>query len=58
MGDVKYYNGGISPEAVKILPERPFKIEVGDDGIIGRRVSIWTQNGTVGPLAEGIVGYN
>ncbi|KAI0527728.1 hypothetical protein F5B22DRAFT_1062 [Xylaria bambusicola] len=36
---------------------QPFKIEVGSDGIIGRRVSVWTQKG-VGPIAEGIVGYN
>jgi hypothetical protein len=37
--------------------ERPMKIGVGVDGIIGRRVSVWTQQG-VGPVAEGIVGYN
>ncbi|KAK5631933.1 hypothetical protein RRF57_007647 [Xylaria bambusicola] len=36
---------------------RPFKIEVGIDGIVGRRVSVWTQKG-VGPIAEGIVGFN
>lgn len=37
--------------------ERPLKMEVGVDGIIGRRVSIWTERGA-GPVAEGIVGYN
>ncbi|GAP89714.1 hypothetical protein SAMD00023353_3600080 [Rosellinia necatrix] len=43
--------------SVEVELERPLKIEVGVDGIIGRRVSIWTQQGT-GPVAEGIVGYN
>ncbi|KAI1430820.1 hypothetical protein GGR50DRAFT_690198 [Xylaria sp. CBS 124048] len=37
--------------------ERPVKIEVGVDGIIGRRVSLWTHRG-MGPVAEGIIGYN
>ncbi|KAI1127619.1 hypothetical protein F5Y10DRAFT_242304 [Nemania abortiva] len=37
--------------------EQPMKIEVGVDGVIGRRVSVWTRQG-VEPVAEGIVGYN
>ncbi|KAI0186953.1 hypothetical protein EV127DRAFT_437488 [Xylaria flabelliformis] len=37
--------------------ERPVKMEVGDDGIIGRRVSIWIQQSTE-PLSEGIAGFN
>ncbi|KAI1769983.1 hypothetical protein F4818DRAFT_280474 [Hypoxylon cercidicola] len=35
----------------------PVKIEVGNDGIIGRRVSLWSQHATE-PMAEGIIGYN
>ncbi|KAI0535131.1 hypothetical protein GGR58DRAFT_23528 [Xylaria digitata] len=43
--------------AMGVKLERSMKIEVGVDGIIGRRVSVWTQQGA-GPVAEGIVGYN
>ncbi|KAI2602794.1 hypothetical protein GGR54DRAFT_644695 [Hypoxylon sp. NC1633] len=35
----------------------PMKIEVGGDGIIGRRVTLWSQQ-AVDPIAEGIIGYN
>ncbi|KAI0964923.1 hypothetical protein F4678DRAFT_468063 [Xylaria arbuscula] len=48
--------GGEIP-SVEVRLGRPMKIEVGVDGVIGRRVSVWTQEG-VGPVAEGIVGYN
>lgn len=37
--------------------ERPVKMEVGVDGIIGRRVSIWIQQSKE-PLLEGIAGFN
>ncbi|KAI0874361.1 hypothetical protein GGS24DRAFT_500901 [Hypoxylon argillaceum] len=43
--------------SMEVELDRPMKIEVGVDGIIGRRVSVWTQQGA-GPVAEGIVGYN
>ncbi|KAI1268716.1 hypothetical protein F5Y18DRAFT_240637 [Xylariaceae sp. FL1019] len=33
------------------------KIEVGNDGLIGRRVSVWTDRGQ-SPVAEGIIGWN
>ncbi|KAI2617233.1 hypothetical protein GGS26DRAFT_596554 [Hypomontagnella submonticulosa] len=36
---------------------QPMKIEVGGDGIIGRRVTLWSQH-AVDPIAEGIIGYN
>ncbi|KAI3336340.1 hypothetical protein HD806DRAFT_2305 [Xylariaceae sp. AK1471] len=36
---------------------QPMKVEVGSDGIIGRRVSVWTQQGAA-PVAEGIIGFN
>ncbi|KAI0016298.1 hypothetical protein F4780DRAFT_696896 [Xylariomycetidae sp. FL0641] len=36
---------------------RPMKIEVGGDGIIGRRVSLFRANLNA-PVAEGIIGYN
>ncbi|KAI1272040.1 hypothetical protein F5Y07DRAFT_403813 [Xylaria sp. FL0933] len=48
---------GAKAPSLEVELGRPMKIEVGIDGIIGRRVSVWTQNGA-GPLAEGIVGYN
>ncbi|KAI4864248.1 hypothetical protein F4820DRAFT_340379 [Hypoxylon rubiginosum] len=35
----------------------PVKIEVGSDGIIGRRVTLWSQHAT-DPIAEGVIGYN
>lgn len=35
----------------------PMKVEVGNEGIIGRRVTIWKE-GVSYPLAEGIIGYN
>ncbi|KAG6309431.1 hypothetical protein E4U44_006939 [Claviceps purpurea] len=40
--------------------ELPLSLEVGNDGIIGRRVSLsWeTRSGSEGPVAEGIVGFN
>ncbi|KAI1114858.1 hypothetical protein F5Y14DRAFT_450715 [Nemania sp. NC0429] len=49
--------GGETRWSMEVELEEPVKIEVGDDGIIGRRVSLWTQQGT-GPVSEGIVGYN
>ncbi|KAI1346589.1 hypothetical protein F5Y01DRAFT_297445 [Xylaria sp. FL0043] len=48
---------GAKVPSLEVELGRPMKIEVGIDGIIGRRVSVWTQNGA-GPIAEGIVGYN
>ncbi|KAI0429933.1 hypothetical protein F5Y09DRAFT_342151 [Xylaria sp. FL1042] len=48
-------SGKIPPLEIEL--GQPMKIEVGADGIIGRRVSVWTHNGA-GPVAEGIVGYN
>ncbi|KAI2621862.1 hypothetical protein GGS21DRAFT_377963 [Xylaria nigripes] len=44
-------------QTVEVELERPLRIEVGTNGIIGRRVSVWTQQG-VEPIAEGIIGYN
>ncbi|KAI8627351.1 hypothetical protein F5Y19DRAFT_176302 [Xylariaceae sp. FL1651] len=42
---------------VDVVLGQPMNIEVGVNGIIGRRVSVWTQHG-LGPVAEGIIGYN
>ncbi|KAI0129040.1 hypothetical protein BJ170DRAFT_594860 [Xylariales sp. AK1849] len=36
---------------------RLLTVGVGGDGIIGRRVTIWTPN-AMEPFAEGVVGYN
>ncbi|KAI0166499.1 hypothetical protein GGR57DRAFT_27773 [Xylariaceae sp. FL1272] len=36
---------------------QPVKLEVGNDGLIGRRVSIWTDR-DLSPVAEGIIGWN
>ncbi|KAI1194738.1 hypothetical protein F5X97DRAFT_264605 [Nemania serpens] len=49
--------GGEAKWSMEVELEQPMKIEVGGDGIIGRRVSVWTHQGT-GPVSEGIVGYN
>jgi hypothetical protein len=49
--------GGVQVRSMEVELGRPMKIEVGSDGIIGRRVTIWTQ-GCVEPVAEGIIGYN
>ncbi|KAI1768910.1 hypothetical protein GGR53DRAFT_476286 [Hypoxylon sp. FL1150] len=43
--------------SVEVPLTYPVKIEVGNDGIIGRRVSLWSQHAT-DPIAEGIIGYN
>ncbi|KAI0406642.1 hypothetical protein F4802DRAFT_88813 [Xylaria palmicola] len=48
---------GIIGNSLEFELERPLTIGFGNDGIIGRKVSIWTQHGA-GPLAEGIIGYN
>lgn len=45
---------------IELPLERPLSLEVGKDGIIGRRVSMFSRRES-GPdivLAEGIVGYN
>ncbi|KAI1384377.1 uncharacterized protein F4822DRAFT_361960 [Hypoxylon trugodes] len=43
--------------SIEVPLSHPMKIEVGGDGIIGRRVTIWSQH-AVDPIAEGIIGYN
>ncbi|KAI0379569.1 hypothetical protein F5Y04DRAFT_259383 [Hypomontagnella monticulosa] len=48
-------DGHIRP--VEVPLSHPMKIEVGGDGIIGRRVTLWSQH-AVDPIAEGIIGYN
>ncbi|KAI1805573.1 hypothetical protein F4811DRAFT_209021 [Daldinia bambusicola] len=42
---------------IEVPLTHPMKIEVGGDGIIGRRVTLWSQH-AVDPIAEGIIGYN
>ncbi|KAI0470574.1 hypothetical protein GGR56DRAFT_134484 [Xylariaceae sp. FL0804] len=44
--------------AMEVRFGRPLKIAVGGDGIIGRRVSMWTTSKMSRPVAEGIIGYN
>lgn len=60
----KFSIGGLSapcgrPETPNIWTRlaHPMKVEVGNDGIIGRRVTIWKE-GVSYPVAEGIIGYN
>ena len=36
---------------------RELSLSVGDDGIIGRRVTVWLQN-SENLIAEGVVGFN
>ncbi|KAI0179912.1 hypothetical protein GGR52DRAFT_528985 [Hypoxylon sp. FL1284] len=43
--------------SVEVPLTYPVKIEVGSDGIIGRRVSLWSHQ-DADPIAEGIIGYN
>ncbi|UPL02205.1 hypothetical protein LCI18_013139 [Fusarium solani-melongenae] len=45
---------------VELPLERPLSLEVGDDGIIGRRVSLYSRLGSGQDkiVAEGIVGFN
>ncbi|KAI1469490.1 uncharacterized protein F4812DRAFT_423293 [Daldinia caldariorum] len=43
--------------SIEVPLTHPMNIEVGGDGIIGRRVTLWLQ-GAVDPIAEGIIGYN
>ncbi|KAK7966626.1 uncharacterized protein PG986_000903 [Apiospora aurea] len=45
------------PRTMSASLSHPLRIEVGHEGIIGRRVTVWKQGG-VSPLAEGIIGYN
>lgn len=47
-------NGSI----LELALERPVSLEVGDDGIIGRRVSVFPGTGMDHACAEGIVGFN
>lgn len=49
-----------SSSYVELPLDSPLSLEVGDDGIIGRRVSIssTTDSGPEVLLAEGIVGFN
>ncbi|KAI1404465.1 hypothetical protein F4819DRAFT_124884 [Hypoxylon fuscum] len=44
-------------QSIEVSLNHPMKIEVGGDGIIGRRVTLWSQH-AVDPIAEGIIGYN
>ncbi|KAI0006896.1 hypothetical protein F4779DRAFT_543233 [Xylariaceae sp. FL0662B] len=43
--------------SMEVELSHPMKIEVGGDGIIGRRVTMWAPN-AMDPVAEGIIGYN
>ncbi|OHF03906.1 hypothetical protein CORC01_00768 [Colletotrichum orchidophilum] len=47
-------NGSI----LELALQRPVSLEVGDDGIIGRRISIFPGTGMDNACAEGIVGFN
>ncbi|KAI0481867.1 hypothetical protein F4859DRAFT_476271 [Xylaria cf. heliscus] len=49
--------GGSGSHSIMYELEKPVKVEVGPDGIIGRRVSIWTRQ-SMEPLSEGIAGFN
>ncbi|KAI2776495.1 hypothetical protein F4815DRAFT_449287 [Daldinia loculata] len=43
--------------SIEVPLSHPMKIEVGGEGIIGRRVTLWSQH-AIDPIAEGIIGYN
>ncbi|KAI1373350.1 hypothetical protein F4677DRAFT_220021 [Hypoxylon crocopeplum] len=48
---------GQQERSIEVALSHPMKIEVGGEGIIGRRVTLWSQH-AVDPIAEGIIGYN
>ncbi|KAL7627207.1 hypothetical protein AAE478_003983 [Parahypoxylon ruwenzoriense] len=43
--------------SIEVPLTNPMRIEVGGEGIIGRRVTLWLEQGS-NPVAEGIIGYN
>ncbi|KAL0932671.1 uncharacterized protein CTRU02_211634 [Colletotrichum truncatum] len=43
---------------LELALQKPISLQVGDDGIIGRRVSILSGAGMDSAVAEGIVGFN
>lgn len=47
----------LEPPNIRTRLAHPMKVEVGNDGIIGRRVTIWKE-GVSYPVAEGVIGYN
>ncbi|KAK1995982.1 hypothetical protein LX36DRAFT_682688 [Colletotrichum falcatum] len=44
--------------AAELALQRPISLQVGDDGIIGRRVSVFSGSETQDACAEGIIGFN
>ncbi|KAF6786171.1 hypothetical protein CSOJ01_15463 [Colletotrichum sojae] len=44
--------------ALELALQTPISLQVGDDGIIGRRVSVFSRSEMNNALAEGIVGIN
>ncbi|GKT46235.1 uncharacterized protein ColSpa_06416 [Colletotrichum spaethianum] len=43
---------------VELALRSPISLQVGDDGIIGRRVSVFSKSEMKDACAEGIVGFN
>ncbi|KAI5863294.1 hypothetical protein GGS23DRAFT_525465 [Durotheca rogersii] len=43
--------------SIEVPLSHPMRIEVGGEGIIGRRVTLWSEQSS-SPAAEGIIGYN
>ncbi|OLN96831.1 hypothetical protein CCHL11_02306 [Colletotrichum chlorophyti] len=43
---------------LELTLQRPVSLQVGDDGIIGRRVSVFPKTEMENAVAEGIVGFN
>ncbi|KAK2028634.1 hypothetical protein LX32DRAFT_590249 [Colletotrichum zoysiae] len=43
---------------MELALQRPISLQVGDDGIIGRRVSVFPKSEMENACAEGIVGFN
>ncbi|GKT67030.1 hypothetical protein ColTof3_14369 [Colletotrichum tofieldiae] len=43
---------------VELALPSPISLQVGDDGIIGRRVSVYPKSETDNACAEGVVGFN
>jgi hypothetical protein len=45
-------------EYIELPLDKPLSLEVGNDGIIGRRVSLYSRSAPSRLVAEGIVGFN
>ena len=41
-----------------MMLDKPLQLEVGENGVIGRRITVYEDTGLANPIAEGIIGWN